>query len=75
LDGGALTLGAFFYIFPITEEGNKRGESFQEWNPRGAAMRAHFIVSNAPGFPPKHAFFIQGITAQGPFYSRLFGFE
>lgn len=67
---GALTLGAFFYIFPFIEEGNKRGESFQEWNPRGAAMRAHYIAFNVPGAPksatPK-PFLKHRKAAQSPF--------
>ena len=67
---GALTLGAFFYIFPFIEEGNKPGESFQEWNPRGAAKRAHYIAFNVPGAPksatPK-PFLKHRKAAQSPF--------
>lgn len=65
-----MTLGAFFYIFPFIEEGNKPGESFQEWNPRGAAKRAHYIAFNVPGAPksatPK-PFLKHRKAAQSPF--------
>ena len=70
MEEGALTQGAFFYIFPFIEEGNKPGESFQEWNPRGAAKRAHYIAFNVPGAPksatPK-PFLKHRKAAQGPF--------
>lgn len=70
MEEGALTLGAFFYIFPFIEEGNKPGESFQEWNPRGAAKRAHYIAFNVPGAPksatPK-PFLKHRKAAQSPF--------